>query len=474
MEYPIWFIPGLSKGMIMAAISVIHVFVSQFAVGGGIYLVWMERRVLKNQERLMEGRAQALTGSSEQAVLLDWLRGHTKFFLLLTMVFGALTGVAIWFTMSVINPAATSALLHIFLWIWAAEWVFFLLEVAALLLYHYSYPMAYGLSGQECAGRISPRTHLWIGYIYAISGYMSLVLINGVICFMLTPGDSLASGSLFAAFFNPTFFPSMVFRTGLCLLLAGLFALFSMSSAVRVQDTQARRALARHNSLWVIVPFLVLLAGAIWYFFALPPDRQAAMLRGSADIHPFARSFACILPIIFLLGLLAYVRAEKLRLPLAALILCSGLVLVGSFEWLREAGRRPWVIPDYMYSNTVRPEADGTARIVREQGLAAVSGWIKGVPPAALDRRSQDGGRADGGLSRGELIFAQQCGLCHAVGGSRLDILPRVQRFAQAGLEAQIRGQGAAPLDYMPPFYGSGQDLKELAAYLNLLRDAEK
>ena len=438
MEYPIWFIPGVSKGMIIAAVSVLHVFVSQFAVGGGIYLVWMEKR------------AQA---AGSPPALLDWLQGHTKFLLLLTMVFGALSGVGIWFTMGVANPAATSTLIHIFLWVWAAEWVFFLLEVASLLLYHYTYPLMR-------AGRISARTHLRIGYIYAVAGYMSLVLINGVICFMLTPGEALENGSLFEAFFNPSFFPSLLFRTGLCLLLAGMFGLFTAS---RIKDLPTRRAVVRHNSLWVILPFLVLLAGAVWYFLALPPDRQAAMLRRSADIHPFAQAFVCVLPVIFLLGVFAYLRAEKLRLPLAVVILCSGLVLVGSFEWMRETGRRPWVIPGYMYSSTVRPEA---GLIARERGIAAVSGWVKAVPPAALDHRSAPAA----GLSRGELIFAQQCGTCHAVGGPRLDILPRVQRFAPAGLEAQIRGQGAAPLDYMPPFYGSGQDLEELVAYLNMLR----
>lgn len=85
------------------------------------------------------------------------------------MVFGGLSGVGIWFTMSVVNPGATSMLIHNFVFFWAAEWGLFLLEVVSLLAYYYTYPWSR-------SGRMSPETHMRIGIVYACAGFLSLVL----------------------------------------------------------------------------------------------------------------------------------------------------------------------------------------------------------------------------------------------------------------------------------------------------------
>ena len=154
MELPVWHFVGIGSGLIIGIVSVLHVFVAQFAVGGGIYLVWMERRAYRD-------------GAPE---ILQWLERHTHFFLLLTMVFGGLSGVGIWFTMSVVNPGATSMLIHNFVFFWAAEWGLFLLEVVSLLAYYYTYPWSR-------SGRMSPETHMRIGIVYACAGFLSLVLI---------------------------------------------------------------------------------------------------------------------------------------------------------------------------------------------------------------------------------------------------------------------------------------------------------
>ena len=66
-----------------------------------------------------------------------------------------------------------------------------------------------------------------IGIVYACAGFLSLVLINGIITFMLTPGQGLATGNVWFGFFNPTYWPSVVVRLGICLILAGMFALFT-------------------------------------------------------------------------------------------------------------------------------------------------------------------------------------------------------------------------------------------------------
>ncbi|MCP4686050.1 MAG: hypothetical protein GY867_11495 [bacterium] len=78
MNYPFWDV-DLGYGILMAAIAVIHVFVSHFAIGGGLYLVVAEHFARK----------------SADAYRLEFLERLSKFFVLVTVVFGALTGVGI-------------------------------------------------------------------------------------------------------------------------------------------------------------------------------------------------------------------------------------------------------------------------------------------------------------------------------------------------------------------------------------------
>src|SRR5512139_2437066 len=98
MNYPVWDVP--SSGLLIALIAVLHVFISHFAVGGGLFLVVTERKARR----------------ANDAALLAYVRRHSRFFVLLTLVLGAITGVGIWFTIGLVHPAATSSL--ILTWVW--------------------------------------------------------------------------------------------------------------------------------------------------------------------------------------------------------------------------------------------------------------------------------------------------------------------------------------------------------------------
>ena len=161
MNYPVWYLPTIGGGTLVALIAITHVFVAHFAVGGGLYLVLSEKKGLKESN---EG-------------ILDFTRRHAKFFLLITLVYGSMTGVGIWWIIALTNPAGTSILIHTFVFGWATEWVFFVLEIVAAFVYFYMF------------GKMDDSTHLKIGWIYFISAWMSLLLINGIIGFMLTPGS---------------------------------------------------------------------------------------------------------------------------------------------------------------------------------------------------------------------------------------------------------------------------------------------
>lgn len=123
MNYPVWDVPLMGGGMLIGLIAILHVFVAHFAVGGGLFLVWTEARAYR------QGDGQ----------LLDYVRRHSSFFVLLVLVFGAVSGVGIWWSIGLVHPPGTSTLIHTFVWAWAIEWVFFFVEIAAAFVDHYGW-----------------------------------------------------------------------------------------------------------------------------------------------------------------------------------------------------------------------------------------------------------------------------------------------------------------------------------------------
>ncbi|KPK24104.1 MAG: hypothetical protein AMJ61_14260, partial [Desulfobacterales bacterium SG8_35_2] len=201
MNYPVWEIEFLGGGFLIAVIAIIHVYIAQFAVGGGLFLVLTEYLAYRRND----------------PGILEFVRKHTKFFLLLTMVAGALTGVGIWFTISVLNPSATSVLIHTFVFAWGTEWTFFVIEIVSLFIYYYTF------------NRLAKRDHLIIGWIYFGAAWMSLFVINGIIDFMLTPGAWIENNNFWSGLFNPTFWPALFFRTFFAIIIAGLFGFMTSS-----------------------------------------------------------------------------------------------------------------------------------------------------------------------------------------------------------------------------------------------------
>ena len=72
------------------------------------------------------------------------------------------------------------------MWFWAIEWTFFATEIAAALVYYYGW--------DRLVAGDAPR----VGWIYACSAWMSLVVINGILTFMLTPGAWPVTGDIWA------------------------------------------------------------------------------------------------------------------------------------------------------------------------------------------------------------------------------------------------------------------------------------
>jgi mono/diheme cytochrome c family protein len=421
MNYPVWELYYTGGGFLIALIAVVHVYVAHFAVGGGLFLVLTEMKGLREN-------------SSD---VIEYTKKHTKFFLLVTMVFSSVTGVGIWFVISLVSPAATSVIVHTFVFAFATEWVFFTLEIVAIFIYFYTF------------NKIEDKAHLIVGWLYAIFALISLVLINGIISFMLTPGDFYETKNFWDGFFNPSFWSSMCFRITIALVLAGIFGFVT---SVFIKDTKFREKMVQYCAKWLLFPFIFMVLFAWWYFSSLPDVPKAMILGRSPELITATKLFVFILPVLFITGLIMAIRMpQNVKKPMAFVILLIGLVYMGSFEWIREAGRRPYLIPGYMYSNSIIVENEAK---INKQGLLKTAKWVK-------HKEIND----DNILEAGKEIFKIQCSACHSVGGPLNDILPVTEKFNVFGMDSQLTGQGKIN-DYMPKFMGTKEERLAVSRYI--------
>jgi len=421
MDYPIWNVPFFGGGVLIAWIAVIHVYVAHFAVGGGLFLPLTE-----------------LKGHRENSPeILAYVKRHTLFFLLLTMVFGSLTGVAIWFIIALTSPTATLTLIRAFTFGWSTEWVFFLGEIVALLVYYYTF------------GKMRRREHLTVGWIYFAFGFLSLFIINGIIGAMLLPGRWLETQSFWDGFFNPAFWPQLAFRSMMCFSIAGLFGFFT---ATRMADPKVRDSLMRYTAKWTCIPLVLMVPAGWWCYAVLPEGRQVMVAGWNPELVTYVRALFISGPAIMALALvMAAPRADAVRKPVAVVLLALGLVYIGGFEYTREAARRPYVITGHIYSNQARV-ADADA--INEAGWLASTAWTrhKTITDANV-------------LEAGRELFMGQCQACHSIGGPANDIVPLTAKYGVFGMDAQLDGQGMIR-DYMPPFLGTRQEREALAQFL--------
>ncbi|MEN8140294.1 MAG: cytochrome ubiquinol oxidase subunit I [Thermodesulfobacteriota bacterium] len=421
MNYPTWLLDIYGGGTIIALVAVAHVYISHLAVGGGLFLVLTEMKGLRQ-------------GSRE---ILSYVKVHSKFFLLLTMVFGGMSGVGIWFTIALIHPTATSSLIHIFVFGWAAEWVFFFCEILSLFLYYYTFD------------RLDSGKHLTLGWIYFGCAWMSLFLINGIIDFMLTPGAWLENRNFWSGFFNPTFWPALFFRTFFALMIAGLFGFITSAN---IKNKALREEMVRYCALWLLPALLLLVASGFWYKVALPPPQAEMIFATSPEMARYVRGFIIISPLLFAGGLLiAMARPSFLIRPLAWLLVILGFGYMGCFEMIREGGRRPFIIHDYMYSNGILKEELGE---FREEGVLEKARWVTDEERAAKSPEVA-----------GRKLSTLLCLPCHSQGGFLNDIKPLVQSFTREGMASYLAGLGRVN-SYMPPFPGTPQERDLLSGYL--------
>lgn len=401
-------------------VAVVHAFISQFAIGGGLFLVLAEKKAYRENDERM----------------IPFLKDCSLFFVLITLVLGAMTGVGIWFTIGLITPSATSSLIHAFVFGWAIEWVFFLVEISAAFFYFYGW------------NRMSRKVHLRIGWIYFVAAWLSLFVINGILAFMLNPGQWIQSRSFADGFFNPLFWPSLFIRTLIAMALAGVYALLASS---RLKDLDLREKMVKYSSKWLLPSILLLPVGLVWALAMVPPGAQALVLGGApavVAIFSFALLFAGLVFIFTLLG--PYLRPRDVSWPFALAIFILAFLAIGTSEWVREAIRKPYIIYGYLYSNSIPVDQEDE---INQAGILKMAKWarVEEVKPGEE-------------LEAGREIFRVECQSCHAIDGYN-GIRPLVKGWTEQYADYQLNHLHELKR-FMPPFMGSEAERQALKKWL--------
>jgi cytochrome bd-type quinol oxidase subunit 1 len=451
---------------VIGIIAIFHVMISQFAVGGGLYLPMAERKAM----HMPEGQLRT-----------DWLNQldrYSKFFLVLTAVFGTVSGVGIWFAIGLTHPEATSTLIHNFVFGWAMEWVFFLVELTTIIVYYNTW------------GKIDPKLHLAVGWCYAGASVFTLIIINGILTFMLTPGDTWLAvagtgqeaSKFWYAFFNPTYWPSLFLRSCVCCALAGIWALITASRIDGDKQPELKTSLVQWSVKWLVPSFVATPFILIWYLWMVPASQQALLTLGIDTIG--SGTFSIITRIALLIIItsativgvayfLAYRNPLEFNLSHATALLLLALIATGSGEYAREMLRKPYVIGRWMYSNGVR--VPYVSRI-NQEGYLAHSMWVWHGPPVLWVKLVPPGftmeNDPDDSYSRGEAIFRGECGSCHTLGGYRpLKSLLAGRDRANIGNFITMLHDYKPDSPYrrfMPPMTGTKQDIDDLTNFLNV------
>lgn len=451
MHYPWWYVPHLTAPMLIAVVSVVHVLVAHYAVGGGFFLA-------------MEVGHAYRTGDRDY---LAYLKRHGRFFILLTVVFGAITGVGIWWTIGLASPLATEVLIRTFVFGWATEWVFFVIELTAAFIFYYYW------------GRLAEATHLAIGWIYALAAWISLVLITGITAFMLNPGRWLQTPDFWVGFFNPQFVWQVIARTGGALLLSSLYVYLHASLALkeaRLRDLIASRS-ARPALLGSV---LITIGGIGWYAF-LPPSAKA-VLASAGVLNVLVGLIFALTAIVFVLLYLGPYRNPGWLSPGFAGALCLfGIAAFSTGEFIREAVRKPYVIYNVVLGNQIFPqEIDG----LRVRGYLEGGTWTKAYVKRflkeqypQLDPKIVDAERdrideshlldldPQGRIALGHVVFQYHCNDCHAARRGYSPAGPLLRGRPPELTEAMIRHLDEAHF-FMPRWAGTEPEVKLLAAYL--------
>jgi len=426
--YPVNDFGPVMKGLAIGGLGIFHVFTAHFAIGGGMLLCYFQWL--------------AMTGRSRPArVFMDQ---YFVYLVLISFVTGALTGVAMWFTSIQVSPVTIGLMVDEFHWLWAVEWTFFCLEVVA------------GYAAYKYGPYLTDWARLALLGLYSFAAWMSLFWINGILSFQLTPGAWLESRSLWDAFFNPTFLPSLLYRTIAALVVASLAAMV-LINLVSDFTREEREELVRHAA-WLLAPMALMPVLGVWFIAVMPPDSREWITGGSMAMTMMLTIAIGASSLVGGYALFGLIRERLYINGATATVLCVlAFAATAGGEFVREGVRKPYTMRELLYSNSVRPEQVAS---LRQHGMTEFDPY----PLRDAHLLPKIDGQPHPQLRTGALVFRQQCSICHTTAG--VNALPGLTK----GWDAEMKRQNFAKLQklkpFMPPFAGTPEELESLVQFV--------
>ncbi len=417
-HYPIQDYGPLMKGMVIGGLGILHVFLAQLAIGGGMllcYFEWLRQSGRsKNAGRFVSGYFQALV--------------------LVSFVLGALTGVAMWFTSIQVSPRTIGVLVNEFHWIWATEWTFFCVEVVS------------GYAFLRYKDWLSGQGRMTLLICYAVASWFSLFWINGILSFQLTPGRWVESHQVFAGLFNPSFWPSLLYRTVAAMAIAALAAcvVINLTGPANRDD---RQELIGRASVF-LAPMILMPVLGVWYLASMPAASRFWVMGGSVTMTMFMGIGVAASLLIGLYALGAFWFRKLYINGFTAALLCGlALAATAGGEFVREGVRKPYSIRQVLFSNSLRQD-----ELDRLRQIGSVADDPYPLRDGIVYPNRQ--------LETGAKVFRFQCSVCHTYRGANglLD-LTATWTLDQKRLNiSQL--QRTKP--FMPPFAGPPAEVEAL------------
>jgi mono/diheme cytochrome c family protein len=440
MQFPYYQFPVFGDGLLIAFDAILHVFISHgVAIGVVTMIVLAEYIGYRDNKPKWENFAKS---AMKPTVII------------ITSI-GAITGVGIWFITSGVVPAAIGSMLRVFFWPWFIEWIVFALEVVVILIIYFTW---------DYWKYEKKKHHLRLGFTYIGLAGMSAFLITGILGFMLTPDGWPSNKSFWHAFFNPTFLPQLAWRICIAFAMGALFIMFLVLFSSK--QTVGFRKTAMNFYAKILIAPVILMPFCAWWWYSMVPEGFKAHAKPSMILWTIVRETGIfgIFNEIFWISLVANIIIVSLFVLasrqgwifMSRLIIIPSIVVilffVAEYERVREFLRGPYLMPGYMYANTIQLTEH---KFFSKEGLLKNAYWFeKMAPERTLEQK-------------GAYLFAMNCGTCHTIGG-RNSIIDRFKGRSEPGIYV-ILGNTEKMVPWMPPFTGTDEERKITAHFLKNL-----
>lgn len=450
MDFPMFHLDWLNDRFLIAIIAILHVCINHgLAVGFIPFITRLE------QQGVMNSSSNLITDPEWDAMVHKMM----KVGFIITTTLGAMTGVGIWLSVSVVSPLSIASLIRVFYWAWFTEWLVFVTEVVLILIYF----LTWKNSNKSLKAKLR---HIKFGWFLSIFSWITMAIIVSILGFMMDPGNWKTHHSLLNGFTNPIYMPQLLFRTPTAMLVAGVFG-YLLATIFTKKNTDLRVRAVKQSSIWILIWAPLSLAGAIFYYRAMPQAMTDNMSTAVGTLQ-FAQYYGVlkyvIVAAISTVLIIAFWGIWKPKSIRVALVIIPCLIVfgfLGIFERVREFIRKPYIIGGYMYSNLLREE---DYSLYKRDGLLKYATYTS--TPEVTETNKIEAGRN---------VFILTCSRCHTTQGinSIVFVFERMygpgKPFDESSIAAFTKRMHNGRT-FMPEFPGNKKELDALAAYIKNLQ----